>query len=116
MSKPKPKAAMSATSRNSSVAFAAGDSIWAMTYSVIDRVVMNMLLKLCDQTFHSTHSDMEYCAMRMISHISVPRYRYCAAVGSMSVDRNLVTKPNKTTVMSDHSGRSTITSTDRAVI
>src|SRR6266702_602987 len=34
----------------------------------------------------------------------------------MTLDRNRVTNPNTTTVISDHNGRSTSTSTDRAVM
>ena len=43
-------------------------------------------------------------------------YRYWAMVGSMTVDRNFVTKPKTTTVTTDQNGRSTSTSTERPVI
>ncbi len=68
-------AATRATRPKRTTAFTAPEMTWASTYSNIDSGVMNMLLKLCDHTFHSTLSDIEYCATRMISHISVPRYR-----------------------------------------
>src|SRR6266516_3346488 len=114
--KPKTTDAMSAIAPNMTTAFTAADSICATTYSAIDSGVMNMLLKLCDHTFHSAPSDIEYCVMRMISHNSVPRYRYCATVGFITVARKRVTKPNTITVISDQNGRSTITSTERAVM
>src|SRR5579859_914140 len=37
-------------------------------------------------------------------------------VGFMTLDRNFVTNPNTTTVISDQNGRSTSTSTDRALM
>src|SRR5438477_4740738 len=77
---------------------------------------MNMLLKLWDHTFHNAPSDIEYWVMRMISHISVPRYRYCANVGFITCERNRVTKPKTITVISDQNGRSTMTSTERPVM
>src|SRR5258708_7029223 len=98
-------AAISATNANRTTAFAAADSIWATTYSTIDSGAMNMLLKLCDQTFHNAPSDMEYWVTRMISHIKVPRYRYWAIVGFMTVDKNFVTNPKTITVIKDQNGR-----------
>src|SRR5947207_1716336 len=114
--KPKMNAAIIATIANSTSALTAAESIWASTYSSIDIGAMNMLLKLCDQTFHSAPRDIEYCVTRMISHISVPIYRYWAMVGFITDERNLVTKPKTTTVVSDQKGRSTSTSTDLAVM
>src|SRR6266540_1667766 len=105
---------MKDTSPHKTTALATADSIWAMTYSVIDSGAMNMLLKLCDQTFHS--APIEYCVMRITSHINVPRYRYLATVTSITVDRNMVTKPKTIAVTSDQKGRSTMTSTERAVM
>src|SRR5205807_8807032 len=67
-------------------------------------------------TFHIAPSDIEYCVTRMISHINVPRYRYCAIVGLITVDRNRVTNPNTMTVIRDQNGRSTMTSTERPVM
>src|SRR5262245_3137616 len=96
--KPNTTAAISATMLNINAAFRAAEIICARTYSSIDSGAMNILLKLCDQTFQSGPSVIEYCEMRTISHSSVPIYRYCAAVGFITDDRKRVTKPNMMTV------------------
>src|SRR5215204_4759051 len=114
MLKLKATAAINEIMANNTIAFAAAESICATTYSDIASGAMNMLLKLRDQTFHSAPNDIEYCVMRMISHINVPIYRKLATVGSMTVERNMVTKPNTTTVTMDQTGRSTRTSIERA--
>src|SRR5207253_9892589 len=103
--KSKRNAAIEATTANSTSDLAAAEIICATTYSRIESGVINMLLKLCDQTFHSAPNDMEYCVTRMISHISVARQRYCATDGFNSDARKPVQKQNVTAVSSDQQGR-----------
>src|SRR5215216_330883 len=114
--KPNTKVAITAIKPNNTTALTAPEIICATTYSRMVSGVMNMLVRLRDQTFHNAPSDIEYCAMRMISHSNVPMYRYCATVGFITLDKKRVTNPNTTTVINDQNGRSNITSTERTLM
>src|ERR1051325_6932404 len=95
-SNPNKSDAIKAMSTNSSADLRKPEIICATTYSDIDSGVMNMLVRLRDQIFQSAPTDIEYCVTRMISHMSVPMYRYCATVGLLTVDKKRVTKPKTT--------------------